>query len=351
MIAAVEEHSLGIGIKAACEALGVSRATVYRHQSQSQPPQGADNNGPSAPRPRQHPRALTEDERQAVLEQLHSDRFVDWSPAAVYATLLDDGTYLCSISTMYRILAGAREVRERRDQLRHPAYAKPELLATGPNQLWSWDITKLRGPRKWNYYHLYVVMDVFSRYVVGWVVAQRESGALAKRLIDESCDKQGITRGKLTLHSDRGPAMKSKAVSQLLADLGVTKSHSRPYTSNDNPYSEAQFKTLKYRPEFPDRFDSQLQALAFCRDFFEWYNNQHCHSGIGLMTPAVVHHGRDAEVWEQRRQVLQAAANTHPERFVHGNPQPPKLQEEVWINRPADDSGDAKREPKNEDPS
>jgi putative transposase len=237
---------------------------------------------------------------------------------------------------MYRILADADEVRERRDQLRHPNYAKPELLATGPNQLWSWDITKLRGPRKWTYYYLYVIMDVFSRYIVGWMVAERESGSLAKRLISESCEKQSISEDQLTLHADRGASMKSKQVSQMLADLGVTKSHSRPHVSNDNPFSEAQFKTLKYRPEFPDRFDSQLDARDFCRNFFEWYNTEHCHSGIGLMPPVVVQYGKASEIWEKRREVLEAAAKARPERFVHGAPRPPKLPKEVWINRPAD---------------
>jgi putative transposase len=214
--------------------------------------------------------------------------------------LLDDGHYLCSISTMYRILRDANAVRERRNQLRHPSYAKPELLATAPNQLWSWDITKLRGPEKWSYFYLYVIMDVFSRYVVGWMVARSECSSLAGRLIRESCEKQGIEEGQLTVHADRGASMKSKLVAQLLADLGVTKTHSRPRVSDDNPFSESQFKTMKYRPEFPDRFGSQEDALSFCRPFFHWYNHQHRHSGIGLMTPASVHYGEATKIIEAR---------------------------------------------------
>jgi putative transposase len=239
---------------------------------------------------------------------------------------------------MYRILNEYGEVRERRNQLQHPVYTKPELLARGPNQLWSWDITKLKGPAKWTYYYLYVVLDVFSRYVVGWMVAQREAANLARKLIAESCAKQGIEPSQLTLHADRGPSMRSKSVAQLLTDLGVTKTHSRPYTANDNPYSESQFKTMKYRPDFPERFDSLADARSWAREFFGWYNHDHRHSGLGLMTPATVHHGQAETVRRQRQRVLLAAYAAHPERFVRGVPVPPELPNEVWINEPqADD--------------
>ena len=235
---------------------------------------------------------------------------------------------------MYRILKEHQLVRERRDQLRHPAYVKPELLASGPNQLWSWDITQLRGPTKWTYYYLYVILDVFSRYVPGWLIAACESASLAQRLIAETCAKQGIVSDQLVLHADRGSAMTSKSVALLLADLGVTKTHSRPYVSNDNPYSEAQFKTMKYRPDYPDRFGSIQDARAWARVFFHWYNHEHHHTGLGLMTPVTVHYGRALHVTEQRQEVLQAAYAAHPERFVRGIPEPPSLPAEVWINKP-----------------
>jgi len=242
--------------------------------------------------------------------------------------------YLCHWRTMYRVLAKHDEVRERRDQRRHPAYAKPELLATGPNQLWSWDITKLRGPRKWCHYYLYVILDVYSRCVVGWMIAGREDAALAEQLIAETCAKQGIEPGQLTVHADRGSSMRSKAVAQLLADLGVTKTHTRPYTATDNPYSEAQFKTMKYRPDYPGRFGCLPDARQWARWFFDWYNHEHRHSALGLMTPATVHYGQAEAVYEQRQQVLQAAYQAHPERFVHGQPTPPELPTAVWINPP-----------------
>jgi putative transposase len=270
-----------------------------------------------------------------VLAVLHSERFVDQAPAAVYATLLDEGRYLCSIRTMYRVLAEKEEVRERRRQLIHPRYEKPELLATGPNELWSWDITKLKGPVKWTYYYLYVILDVFSRYVVGWMVAHRERAALAKRLIEASCRKQRIKPQRLTLHADRGSSMTSRPVALLLSDLGVTKTHSRPHVNDDNPYSESQFKTLKYRPEFPDHFGSIEDARQFCRNFFRWYNQHHCHSGIALLTPEVVHYGLAPNVIEQRNRVLVSAYQAHPERFVKGRPQSPSLPKAVWINAPA----------------
>jgi putative transposase len=287
-------------------------------------------------RPRQAPaRALSELERSRVLDLLHSDRFVDSSPAQVWATLLDEGRYLCSERTMYRLLAARHgSVRERRAQLTHPAYARPELLATGPNEVWSWDITKLKGPAKWTCFHLYVILDVFSRYAVGWTVQPRENADLAKALIGQSVDQQRIVRGQLTVHADRGTAMTSKPVAFLLADLGVLKTHSRPYTSTDNPYSEAQFKTLKYRPEFPDRFDSIDHARAFCRTFFDWYNSHHRHSGIGLMTPSAVHHGHASELHAERQRVLTTAYTATPERFVRRPPAPPELPTAVWINKP-----------------
>lgn len=273
-----------------------------------------------------------------MIETLHSDRFVDHAPATIYATLLDEGRYHCSIRTLYRILTAQAAVRERRNQLRHPVYQKPELLATAPNQVWSWDITKLLGPVTWSYFYLYVILDIFSRYVVGWMLAPAESAALAQRLITTTCLKQQIEPGQLTLHADRGSSMTSKPVALLLADLGITKTHSRPYTSDDNPFSEAQFKTLKYRPDFPERFGSLEDARFFCQRFFAWYNSEHRHSGIGLMTPAAVHEGRAATMRDARHQVLRAAYAAHPERFVSKPPQPPRLPHTVWINPPTKQS-------------
>jgi putative transposase len=266
---------------------------------------------------------------------LNSEPFQDSAPREVYAALLDQGQYLCSWSTMYRILNEHQLVSERRNQLRHPTYTKPELLATGPNQLWSWDITKLRGPTKWTYYYLYVILDVYSRYVTGWLIAKHESARLAEHLIAQTCAKQAIVPDQLTLHADRGSAMRSKPVALLLADLGVTKTHSRPYVSNDNPYSEAQFKTMKYRPGYPDRFGSIQDARAWARPFFHWYNHEHYHSGLALLTPATVHYGHAQAVLEQRQETLQAAYAAHPERFVRGVPRPPSLPMEVWINKPS----------------
>ncbi len=277
-----------------------------------------------APRRRTHGRAV-----------LHAPPFVDLAPAQVYAQLLDEARYLCSERTMYRILAEHQEVRERRNQLRHPPYAAPELLATAANQVWSWDITKLLGPAKWTYFYLYVILDIFSRYVVGWMVAHHESAALAQKLIAQSCARQGILPGQLTLHADRGSSMTSKSVALLLSDLGVTKTHSRPYVSNDNPFSEAQFKTMKYRPEFPDRFGSIQDSRGFGHVFFPWYNTEHRHSGLGMLTPHDVHYGLAAQRVEARARVLSAAFAAHPERFVAGQPQPPTVPTEVWINKPA----------------
>ena len=266
---------------------------------------------------------------------LNSPRFQDRAPREVYATLLDEQIYLCSWRTMYRILAAADEVRERRDQLRRPTYTKPELLATRPNQLWSWDITKLKGPATWTYYYLYVILDVFSRYVVGFLISERETAELAEAFIAETCAKEGICRDQLTLHADRGSAMTSKSVAHLLVDLGVTKTHSRPHVSNDNPYSEAQVGTLKYRPDFPAQFGSLADARAWARPFFQWYNHDHHHRGIGVRTPAIVHRGEAVATIAVRQQVRLAAYQSHPDRFVRGAPPPPMLPPAVWINPPA----------------
>jgi putative transposase len=328
MIAAtVEELTPIIGTRPACRALGASSATIYRRR---RPPE------PRTPKPRPTPeRALSEPERQQVLEVLHSKRFVDVSPEEAWATLLDEGTYLCSTRTMYRILAAHHGgVRERRAQLTHPAYAKPELLAERPNELWSWDVSKLKGPAKWTWFYLYVILDVFSRYAVGWTVAYRETAQIAKALIEHATEQQQITPKILTLHADRGGPMRSKSVAFLLADLGVTKTHSRPYTSSDNPYSESSFKTLKYRPEFPARFDSIEHARAHCRAFFDWYNHAHRHSGIGLMTPAAVHHDHAQQLYTARADVLGGAYTRTPERFVRKPPAPPELPTAAWINKP-----------------
>lgn len=323
-MALVTEFGPRHGVAPTCAALGLARATYYRRHRPRQ----------AAPTPRRSPRALTEGERAAVLERLHEPRFVDRAPAEVYAALLDDGQYLCSERTMYRLLAAHAEVRERRNQLRHPAYAAPELLARRPNELWSWDITKLLGPAKWTYFYLYVMLDVFSRFVVGWMLAHRESATLAERFIGETCDRQGIARQQLTIHADRGSAMTSKPVALLLADLGVTKTHSRPHVSNDNPFSEAQFKTLKYRPDFPERFGSIQDARAFCQIFFPWYNTEHHHGGLGLLTPCDVHYGLAEQRRAARATVLAAAYAAHRERFPHGVPQPAPCPSEVWINPP-----------------
>lgn len=332
---AVDALAPGIGTRAACQALGQSRASHYRRRHAPLAVLAAEPHGTPPPAGNRSPRALAAAERQAVLDALHSERFVDLAPAEVYATLLDEGTYLCSERTMYRLLAAAGEVHERRNQLRHPRYAAPELLATQPNQVWSWDITKLLGPAKWTYFYLYVVLDIFSRAVVGWLVAPRESAVLAQRFIEATAVKHAIPPGQLTLHADRGSSMTSKPVAFLLADLGITKSHSRPYVSNDNPYSESQFKTLKYRPDFPMCFPSLEAARAFCGPFFRWYNEAHHHSGIGLLTPAQLHSGQGAAVREARQATLQAAFAAHPERFVRPPPSPPPLPEAAWINPPA----------------
>jgi transposase InsO family protein len=269
-----------------------------------------------------------------VLDLLRGERFVDLAPAEVYASLLDEGVYRCSIRTMYRILASENEVRERRNQLRHPVYQKPELLAQKPNEVWSWDITKLMGPAKWTYYYLYVIIDIFSRRAVGWCVADRESTTLFKALFDDTITNNRVLPGRLTLHADRGGPMKAKATALLLADLGVTKSHSRPHISNDNPFSESHFKTLKYQPEFPDRFGCIQDAKAFCRRFFTWYNENHHHVGIGLMTPDQVHYGQADAVYAARQTTLDRAFRRNPNRFVNKSPMPPASPTEAWINPP-----------------
>jgi len=312
-------------VQTACATLGIPRATYYRWRT----PKSVEEK-----LHRQHPLALSELERQAVLNVLHSERFVDKSPGEIIPTLLDEGTYLCSERTMYRILAAKNELKERRQRIQKGEYKKPQLLATAPNQVWSWDISKLLGPQKWTYFYLYVILDIFSRYVVGWMVADRESSTLAKRLIAESCRKQLIQPNQLTLHADRGASMKSKPVAFLLADLGVTKTHSRPYTSDDNPYSESQFKTLKYCPQFPDRFGCIEDATVFCRAFFRWYNNEHRHSGINRLTPSVLHHGLAQKVLQKRNLVLSNAFERHPERFKNKPPTAGEVPTAAWINPP-----------------
>ena len=324
MIRCAEELAATVGLSAACRALQVARSGLYRRRH----PRAV-----SPPRPRPSPeRALSPLEKTQVREILNSPRFQDCPPRQVYATLLDEGTYLCSISSLYRILQENREIRERRNQLRHPAYAKPRLVATAPNQVWTWDITKLRGPAKWSVYYLYVLLDLFSRFAVGWLIAERECAQLAQSLIAEACRRQAIARQQLTVHSDRGGPMTAKSLALLMADLGVNVSHSRPRTSNDNPFSEAQFKTAKYHPSYPDFFDSLVDARVWGRHFFPWYNFEHRHIGLGLMTPAAVHYGWAPELREQRQHVLGLAYQTHPERFVRGHPTPPELPVAVWIN-------------------
>jgi len=326
MIETAETLAAQVPLTQVCQALDLPRSSLYRSR------QPAVEAAPSSrPTPA---RVLSAAEKETVRELLNSERFCDHSPRQVYAILLDEGSYHCSISTMYRILREHDEIRERRNQRRHPVYSKPQLLATRPNELWCWDITKLKGPATWQLFYLYVVLDVFSRYVVGWLVAESESGDLARQLVDESYQKQRVDLDELTLHADRGPAMISQTLAQLLGKLGVVKSHSRPYTPDDNPFSEAQFKTMKYRPDYPARFGSLIDAQAWARRFFHWYNHEHRHSSLGLMTPAAVHYGQATALTAQRQVTLQAAYEAHPERFVKGLPQPPQLPEAVWINPP-----------------
>ena len=328
---AVAELAPLIGKRAACRATGRPQASYYRQHRQSPAPLPV--HGPKrAPRPQ--PRALSEAERAGVRAVLNSGDFVDQAPAAVYHQLLDEGVYLCSPSTMYRILRQHGEVRERRRHATHPAHVKPELLATAPNQVWSWDITRLRGPVKRVFYHLYSIIDIYSRYTVGWMVAAREDEHLAERLIADTLAKQNIPAGQLTIHADRGSSMTSRTVAQLLSDLDVDRSHSRPRVSNDNPFSEAQYKTLKYRPDFPDRFTSVQEARTHCKAFFWWYNNEHRHSGIAWHTPHDVHYGLTEQVRAARADTLTAAYTRHPQRFVRKPPQPPVIPTTVWINEP-----------------
>jgi putative transposase len=317
-----------VNVQQACSVLAVSRASFYRWQDREDEP-CREHQRPLSPL------ALSGEEEKDVLEILHAERFVDRAPQEIYNALLDEGNYLCSVRTMYRILEKNDEVRERRNQLSHPHYEIPEILAEGQNEVWSWDITKLRGPVKWTYFYLYVILDIFSRYVVGWMVAHRELASLAQKLIDQTSKKQNIQPGQLTIHADRGSSMTSKPVAFLMADLGITKSHSRPHVSNDNPYSESQFKTMKYRPEFPDRFGSIEDARSFCQNFFTWYNAEHYHSGICFLTPADVHYGHSEQIIKERQAVLNAAYGKHPERFKGKMPKPGALPTTVWINKPA----------------
>lgn len=329
MIQNTEGLALTIGVTAACAVLGVPRGQVYRVR---QAPTHETKRKTADP-----VRQLSEAEQQAALTTLSNERFQDCAPREVYATLLDEDRYLGSVSTLYRLLAKNKAVQERRGQVRHPNYTKPELLARGPNQVWSWDITRILGPQKWTYYYLYVMLDIFSRYVVGWLIADRESSDLAQALMSDTCAKHHILAGQLTIHADRGGSMVAKPVALLLTDLGVVKSHSRPHVSNDNPFSEAQFKTLKYRHDYPDRFGCQADARAWAQTFFTWYNTEHRHIGIGLMTPQSVHFGQAAQLFTNRQRVLQQAYAAHPERFVNGLPQPPQLPTAVWINPPKKD--------------
>jgi putative transposase len=322
----VAELAAQVGVKTACEALSVPRSSHYAARR----PRACQARQPAPP----PPRALTLIEKASVRETLNSDRFADQAPREVYATLLDEGRYLCSVPTMYRILAENQEVRERRSQMRHPIYPKPRLLATAPNQVWTWDITKLPGPVKWVYFCLYVVLDLFSRFVVGWLIAAHESALLAEQLLTESYLRQGLAPGQLAVHSDRGGPMIAKPLGMLFDDLGITPSLARPRTPDDNPYSEAQFKTVKYHPTFPERFGGLLDARTWGQRLFHWYNYEHHHTALGLMTPAAVHFGHAPALLLGRQHVLEVAYTAHPERFVRGLPKSPTPPSEVWINRP-----------------
>ena len=314
-------------MKAACAALGVPRSSFYFAQRPLQP----STTPPK--RPRSH-RALSAEEREKIRQMLNSEEFVDQAPRSIYASLLDQLVYLCSWRTMYRILQEDAASRERRNQRRHPCYAAPELLARGPRQVWSWDITKLRGPYAGLYYSLYVVLDIFSRKIVGWRVETCEDAELAEALIAESYVREGVGPKELTLHADRGAVMTSKTLAELLIDLGVAKSHSRPNISDDNPYSESQFKTMKYGASYPERFGSLEEARGWVQGFVEWYNHEHKHSALALLPPAVVHSGRAEEVLARRQQALDAAYEAHPERFPRGRPKVGQLPKEVGINLP-----------------
>ena len=363
---AVLDVSAVVGEREACKQFGVPRASFQRHQAAASVEreialldqdqiaiavQGSDSKlsrqarrhlarkEEVSKRTRVSPRALTLTQRQAVLDAVHQTRFIDRSVPYIYATLLDENLYYASISTIYRVLRSVGEVGDRRDQATRPAHVKPELCATAPNQVWAWDITKLHGPQKWTYYYLYAVIDIYSRYVVGWMIADRESSVLAKFLLKSTIREQGADPTKLTIHADRGSSMKSKPVAFMLADLGVTKSHSRPHVSNDNPHIESLFKTTKYQPEFPATFANIVEARAFCRAFYGWYNNEHRHSGIALLTPSDVHHGRVEEKTRLRKATLDAAYDAHPERFVRGRSKPLQLATS-YINRPSTPSAE-----------
>lgn len=316
-------HQKSFSTRSLCAALSEPRASWYRFLK----PHPMISNMPRSPR------RLTDTEELMILNTLNEERFQDMAPGEAYATLLDEGVYLCSERTMYRILSryGQNVIRR---QSAPRVYAKPELLATCPNELWSWDITKLKGPAKWTYYYLYKILDVYSRYVVGWMLAYRESAALAQDLIAETCLKQVIIPGSLTVHADNGSSMKSGKLAQLLTDLGVLKTHSRPHVSNDNPFSEAAFKTLKYRPGYPERFGSIEDARLFCKEFFAWYNTEHRHSGIAMVTPENVHYNIHKKILTARSLTLEQAYQLHPERFVKGVPKIQQVPKEVWINKP-----------------
>lgn len=325
MMKLAQELAPQMGVKQACQQLGVPRSSLYRSRQPK---------APTKPRPKPA-RSLTAEQRAEVRQLLNSDRFQDSTPREVYAKLLDDdGKYVCHWRTMYRLLAEHQEVRERRNQRQHPPVSKPVLVATAPNRVWSWDITHLPGPAPRCDFYLYVIIDIFSRYIPGWLIADQEAASIAETLISQTCTKQAIEPEQLTLHADRGGPMRAKTMAQLLADLHVSKSHSRPYTPNDNPYSEAQFKTMKYRPDFPDRFPDLAAAQLWGRSFFDWYNYDHRHSALALMTPAMVHFNQVQLVQDRRQKILQAAFEAHPERFVRGFPTLPQLSSEVWINNP-----------------
>jgi putative transposase len=333
-MAAVLELAPHVGLQAACRTLALNRAFVYRDHARRC--RLVSWRTPHVrPRP---PLAFSLAERAVLLAILDSERFADMAPTAVFAILLDEGCYHGSIRTMYRLLAAQNQAGERRHQRIHPVYNKPELLAVRPNQVWSWDITKLKGPATWTCFHLYVILDIFSRYVVGWMIALRETAELAEHLIADTIEKQNIAPGTLTLHADRGTSMRSKPVAALLIDLEVAKTHSRPHVSDDNPYSESHFKTLKYRPDFPARFGCIEDARAHCQRFFHWYNHEHRHGGIGLMTPAAIHDGTAAALTVQRALTLDAAFAAHPIRFKGLAPKPPKLPTAAWINPPKKES-------------
>lgn len=323
----VNDLSTKVGTKKACNSFGIPRSSYYYWKN--------PDSGKILYQNRKLPDfAYTSTEKQTILNLMNSEIYMNQTPYEIYASRLDEGEYLCSVRTMYRILGENDQVKERRKVRRSNIYKKPELLATKVNQVWTWDITKLKGPEKWTYFYLYVIIDIFSRFAVGWMVAYRELSSLAKKFIEETCQKQNITKGQLTIHADRGSSMKSKHVAFLLSDLGVTKSHSRPYVSNDNPYSESHFKTMKYSPGFPERFNSLAQAREFCRSFFDWYNKEHYHSGIGFLTPESVHYGFADDILENRKKVLLNAFEKNPKRFRFKKPKLKNLPKSVWINKP-----------------